>query len=151
MASFMRSRYLGGQPSLGSPVDNTYLWVNETGICVGMVGRKRAVTWDEVVAVDFADGQAAKAPGAILSGARGSVARTTVTVTTRTGEQLYQVDRQDAAAVRAAFLPFLAGRGLDRPSDGAGLSAELAKLGDLRRSGVLSEAEFAAAKARLLG
>jgi hypothetical protein len=106
--SFVRSRYLGGEPRLGNPIDNTYLWIDDYGIYVGMIGKKRAVSWDEIVGMEFTDGTTAKAPKSVLAGVRGVTRRTTITVQTRTGEQLYQVDRTDSATVRAAALPFLA-------------------------------------------
>jgi hypothetical protein len=59
-------------------------------------------------------------------------------------DQAQQQAAAQAAAAQAAAAPPAAARGGD-------LSSELQKLADLKAAGVLSDAEFAAAKAKLLG
>ncbi|MFF4804403.1 SHOCT domain-containing protein [Streptomyces sp. NPDC001351] len=57
-----------------------------------------------------------------------------------------QLQAQQAAAPAAPAAPAAA-----QPSAGSGLLDELKRLGELRDQGVLTDAEFTAAKSRLLG
>ena len=62
-----------------------------------------------------------------------------------------QQQQQHAAEVEAARQEGAAQGGAPAAPGGGNVTAELQKLAELHKSGVLSDAEFAAAKAKLLG
>lgn len=90
-------------------------------------------------------------PGLIGLAARTAV----VTGTANAMQNRAMQNRQEAQLAQQAAAAPLSSQGASEPpappAAGADLVAELSKLGELRTAGVLTDEEFAAAKARLLG
>jgi hypothetical protein len=97
-------------------------------------------------------------PGLIGTMARTAVITGTANATSRAmnrrasarDEQRYAADQYTAQQEQQAQLAQVAAAAPAAPS-GDDLIAKLTQLGDLKAAGVLSDAEFAAAKAKLLG
>jgi hypothetical protein len=123
------------------------------------------VKWEEMAGMSFDSGTAAKsrAGKAMLVGvfalaAKNTQNEATITVSLKDGNTtLYQVTGKSGAAVRGKIQPFLVEKGVPCLDDAGPMvtapntADELTKLAGLRDSGVLTEEEFAAQKARLLG
>ncbi|NUP40418.1 MAG: SHOCT domain-containing protein [Streptomyces sp.] len=86
--------------------------------------------------------------GALVGGTAYAAGRRAATAQQHEADQQAAIDQlqaQQAAAPAAPAAPAA------QPSAGSGLLDELKRLGELRDQGVLTDAEFAAAKSRLLG
>lgn len=86
---------------------------------------------------------------------KGGLGLTTVRVATAGDATEFRVTKREAEDVKGLLLRLMnqPGSGTGAPSRGLGpsLADELRKLGELRDSGVLTDAEFAEQKSRLLG
>ena len=122
------------------------------------------VPLSEVASIDVAGGQVAvsKIPAVLMFGILGGLAaksakdQTTLGVKCRDGETAWYVVDQSASWLRAKITPFLRRAGIpfhdEEPASAVpDLGSELRDLGALRDEGLLTEDEFAAQKAKLLG
>ncbi len=122
--------------------------------------RTRAIASVEVTSEQVAR---SKVGGAVLLGVLGAVAskaaadRATLLVTLKSGETGYlTVDGQSTASLLGTLSPWLREHGIEVGSSteakaaGVSVADELAKLAQLRDSGVLSEEEFLALKSKLI-
>ena len=130
---------------------------------------KVSIPMSDVCGVDVGGEQVGKSRvGAVLAfgvlglGAKSSVARGELTVYLKSGGEAYfHVDKKSEMEIKGALSPLLGGLGIPFGNEAAapvvaapsGVSTadELAKLAQLRDQGVLTEEEFAAHKAKLLG
>ena len=121
--------------------------------------RTRAIASIEVTSEQVAR---SKVGAAFLFGVLGAVTaksaadRATLLVTLKSEEAGYlAVDGQSKAAVLGRLRPWLREHGIavgsPEPAESLSLADELAKLAEIHRSGALTDDEFTAAKAKLLG
>jgi hypothetical protein len=170
----VQGRYLGGHPAESSSMDDGRLELNETAIYFFTYGsrfqRRAVVPWTTVRSVYVEPyNQAKSRVGPVLFfglfglAARGSAESSVVSVYLNDGPVVYYQVQARFMAFRAKFTAIVRGFGVTvtdtpPPHDPLPIAApaalsvadELAKLGQLRDSGVLTEEEFAAQKARLL-
>ncbi|MGW2717817.1 SHOCT domain-containing protein [Streptomyces sp. NPDC001492] len=85
--------------------------------------------------------------GALVGGTAYAAGRRAAAAQQHEADQQAAIDQLRAQQAAAPAAPAAAAQ----PSAGTGLLDELTRLGELRDQGVLTEAEFAAAKSRLLG
>ncbi|GAA2474030.1 SHOCT domain-containing protein [Streptomyces longisporus] len=86
--------------------------------------------------------------GALVGGTAYAAGRRAAAAQQHEADQQAAIDQLQAQQATAAPA---APAAAPQPSAGSGLLDELTRLGELRDQGVLTEAEFAAAKSRLLG
>ena len=176
----LKARYLGGWPTNPAPQDpqNRNLRFDQSGLHLkGALRTVLTLPWPEVLALEVEDmDKAASRPAvqAILtSEPDGSPGQQGVlVVTSRSGEEaVFLVDRVPAVYVRTKLSPLgtritqgrasalalqAPGRSstvtesVANPAPVTSLADEIAKLGSLRASGLLTEDEFTALKAKLL-
>ena len=159
-----KAHYLGGLPGDKGGFGGN-LMINDEGIGVGAFKPKAGVVkWEEMAGMSFDSGTAAKsrAGKAMLVGvfalaAKNTQNEATITVSLKDGNTtLYQVTGKSGAAVRGKIQPFLVEKGVPCLDDAEPVVSapstadELTKLAALRDSGILTEEEFAAQKAKLL-
>lgn len=166
------STYLGGLPGdRGKKTGNLYVDAEKIG--VGFASAKHGlVLWSDATGVSYSGGQVAKSKvGAELMfgvlgglGAKGSADRAEVVVFRRDGSSaFFQVDKISRLALKAKLAPLLAFAGVpcvdDQPITAPPQAApavpdpaeQLLKLAQLRDAGIVSDEEFAAKKAEILG
>lgn len=166
--TFASGHYLGGHPDQSrSKSGNLYFTDSEIG--VGLIGPKHGtVAWSDAASIEITSEQVAKsrAGAALMFGvgalaAKSSSNKATIIVRTKDGHQIYfQLDNKDAAHVRAKVSALLTSAGVPfyaevpiaaTPAAGPDTIAQLAQLAQLREAGHLSDEEFQAQKARVLG
>jgi hypothetical protein len=168
---FKRGLYLGGLPGLPKAVKGNLRFGAE-GIGIGTpYPDGPLVPIADVDSVEVSGGQVAKSKiGAVLAfgvlgglAAKGADDNTTVTVHIRGGNAAYyRLERWSPEEVRANIAPWLHAvrisfegeSGMDSDASQQPFLSkadELLKLADLRDRGVLTDDEFAAEKARVLG
>lgn len=163
--TFTNAGYLGGLPGSKATQQTKNLYVTDEVIGVGVFGPKQGIVkWADVRGVSFDTGTAKKsrAGKALAFGVFALAAKNTqddahLTLALKDGNAaLYRVVGKSGAQLRAKIQPIMVAVGVPCLDDGvadAGSSVadELTKLGALRDSGLLSDDEFAAQKAKLLG
>jgi hypothetical protein len=175
--NFGYAKYVGGHATLGRNRQGNF-WLTADELGIGTLRPKVAViALADVASIEIVGGQVAKrsvgavAVFGVLGGlaAKGAKNETAVVVRTKDGETAYYtIDKQSPVNVRAKITPLLKAAGvpfadeLAAPAAAASSksSAEppsfdpiqrLRELAELRDKGVLTEEEFAAQKAKLLG
>lgn len=172
--SISYTKYLGGLPGEKGQSIGGNLQITEECIGMGTMNpKKHVVRWDQTAGISFnADTFAKSRAGkVVMFGPLGLLARNTqqganILVQLRDGNTaIYECERESAIRVRAKFQPFMTAHDVpcldDSPSPVAAAAPvpaepapstadELLKLAQLRESGVLSEEEFQAQKAKLL-
>jgi hypothetical protein len=179
--TFLSARYLGHHPELQKGRDEqregrlrvTPEWI-ELLRADGRPRGEASMSLPDVESVEVLGGRVTKGAGDIaksvlvsgLAFAEYKTDRTTLVMHLKSGEAAYfEVDEQRPASLRVAIESILAAAGVPFLEDvahdveaegapGAGVHSvadELAKLAQLRDSGVLTEDEFATLKARLIG
>jgi hypothetical protein len=165
---FSNAQYLGGLPDTKPTAASVTLFIGDDGVGVGTFGPKKGVVfWGEMSGVSFDTGTAKKsrAGKAVAFGVLALAAKKTqdeahLTVTLKDGNAaLYRVVGKSGVAVRGKVQPFLAAHDVPCLDDGvapAGASPvsaadEIVKLVALRDAGAITEEEFTAHKAKLLG
>jgi hypothetical protein len=164
---FGKGRYIGGYPPLGHPHEGIF---KVTRQAVGIV-RHKGVPLSQVSCFDVGGGQIAKsragyvlAFGVLGLAAKGSTDRAEVVVHTIDGEMAaFEVFNIRTVQVRAGLAPWLRSFGVPFADELAAqrmqqaevpvpsATAELERLAALHASGALSDEEFVAFKARLIG
>ena len=159
--SIFDAQYLGGIVGVGAGIKGT-LMITESQIGIG----HNLVELDSIFFVEVDGGQVAKnrAIPVVLFGVAGLAAKGTkdrafINVILKSGAVVvYQVDNLPPQQVVATIAGFLSKSGvpLGAPSNLAAntthsVAEEIAKFADLRDRGILTEGEFAAKKAQLLG
>lgn len=89
--------------------------------------------------------------GALVGGTAYAAGRRAAQTQQHEVDQQAAIDQLQAQQAAAAPAAPAAPAAASQPSAGGALLDELKRLGDLRDQGVLTDAEFAAAKSRLLG
>ena len=165
---FSNTQYLGGLPDTKPTFAGSALFVTDEGIGVGIASPKKGVVqWVEMSGISFDTGSAKKsrAGAALAVGVFALAAKSTqdeahITVTLKDGNAaLYRVVGKTAPIVRGKIQPFLAAHGVPCLDDAAATVApsavsvadEISKLAALRDSGAITDEEFTAYKANLLG
>lgn len=167
---FSNAQYLGGLPGSKPTNVSVTLFIGDEGVGVGTFSPKKGVvSWDEMSGVSFDTGTAKKsrAGKALAFGVLALAAKKTqdeahLTVMLKDGNvALYRVVSKSGLVVRGKVQPFLAAHGVPCLDDGvapaavapAAISAadEIVKLVALRDAGAITEEEFTAHKAKLLG
>jgi Short C-terminal domain len=167
--------YLGGlpdDPHMGNR--KGHIIADEEKMWLALVGEKKLVIqWADCTGVTVDGGEVAKRKvGAVLAfgvlgglAGKGGVDRAFLSIHRKDGAVAYfQIDKQSPQGVRAKLTPLLLQVGVPflddpaashmtapAPATQISVADELAKLAALRDSGVLSDEEFAAQKAKLLG
>jgi Short C-terminal domain len=163
---FSNAQYLGGLPHTNPTVASTILFVGDEGIGFGKFSPKNGVAWGDVSGVSFDSEEAnrsaagkALAVGIALLNPPSHQSEAYVTFTLKDGNAaLYRVVGKSVPEVREKVQPFLVAAGVscldDRGPQAAPVPAsaadEIVKLAQLRDTGVLTEDEFIAHKAKLL-
>jgi Protein of unknown function (DUF2510)/Short C-terminal domain len=167
---FSNAQYLGGLPGTKPTKASTTLFITDDGVGHGNGwGPKNPIAWDQISGVSFDTGTAKKsrAGKALAFGVFALAAKKTqdeahLTVMLRDGNAaLYRVVGKSGVAVRGRVQPFLAEYGVPCLDDGVPAAAvapavisaadEIVKLVALRDAGAITEEEFTAHKAKLLG
>lgn len=162
--SFTHAKYLGGIP--GTKESSGALFVNSETIGVGILKPKNGVVkWSEVAGISFDSETIRKSRvgKAMLVGVFALAAKKTqddavVVVSLKDGNTaLYEIKGARGVSVRAKMQPFFTTAGVHCLDDGVApttnlsVADEISKLAALRDSGIISEDEFTAHKASLLG
>jgi len=159
--------YLGGHPAeLEAPIHGRFE-INATSVFVNNLDyhppRRAVVPWSSVASVSLEqyDRQRSKIGPVLVFGllglaARGTTEGTLLTVRLNDGAVVYYLAQSTFATFRANVVPILRDLAVTVTEPGVSAPAisvadELEKLAHLRDRGVLTEEEFAAQKARLLG
>lgn len=174
MASISYVKYLGGLPCEKPSKVGGNLQVTDDCIGMGMLKPKSAIVrWSDMAGVSF-DAETVKKSRAgkvALLGPIGLLAKSTknqtaLVVQLKDGNTaLYEIDKLGANQVRGKFQSYLSAHNVpcldDQPATAAGtpsgsapaasIADELVKMAELKNQGILSEEEFAAQKAKLLG
>lgn len=174
--SFSYASYLGGFSGIKKKHHGNLIFADQT---VGIGTLRPKAMWvkiDQIRSIEVSGGQVAKNKiGAEVAfgvlgglGAKGAKDQTTVVVRMESGETGYfEIDRVAPTAVLAKLTPWMREHGIptyDEARHAELLSAagapsaaplsvadEISKLAELRSSGAITDGEFAAQKAKLLG
>lgn len=163
-----RGAYLGGHPREPKPAVDGRFVMTETGIFVENMDmepwRRAAVPWSDIASLSLEPYSEAKSkiPWVLLFGLFGLGASdrrdgTLITVVLRDGASVSYLAEGRFITFRANVLPIFERLGVrvtEPPSVSApalSIADELTKLAHLRDSGVLTDDEFNAQKAKLLG
>jgi hypothetical protein len=174
--TFPHAKYLGGLPGdIGGYGGN--LIVDSEGIGCGITNKKKGVVlWRDASGISYDSEQIHKSRvgkamlvGVLALAAKSTQAAATITVTLKDGgAAVYQVAGKPGPAVRGRVQAIITAAGVpcldDMPSKASARSVaadqtiaplrvadELAKLAALRDAGALTDDEFSAQKAKLLG
>jgi hypothetical protein len=167
-----RTKYLGGCPGFGPARDGT-LKLTTTRV---LLDSTKLLDMSAVASIEIGGGQVAKSrlAATLAFGAVGALAakstqdRAELVIHLVSGEAaFFFVEKKSAAEVRAVVSPILRSAGIPfkdeadhqamvaaaNPGNAASASlvSDLARLADLHKLGVLTDAELAAAKSKLLG
>lgn len=152
--------YLGGIP--GQPADmKGRLWLDDERVGFGSIGASTVVIDTASIAsveVDTIDVVKSKVPATLAFGVLGALAaresarKTAVTMQLHDGAVAYfRLEIDDLPTARQKMTPWLQSLGLlGSAPPGRSLASDLDTLARLHGSGALSDAEFTAAKAKLL-
>lgn len=154
--------YLGEHPSYPKPKDPMIVVVDDDGVHLRGMTEKFVVPWAEVtaVAIDGPDQASKRVTAARLVGlgvfafaAKKNTTETYLQVDTAAYAVSFMVPKVAAGQLRAQMAPWIHQIPEPPATEAAASSTatELTQLAELRDRGVLSEDEFAAEKARLLG
>lgn len=169
--SFTFAEYLGGFPNLPKRRGGPMVFEQTRIKIAGWRPSKPLVEVraDAIVSIEIGGGEVSKsrAGAALMTGvgalaAKGTEARTHISVHMRSGNVgIFRIDKTDPMTVKAKIAPWVTEHGIAwhgeqvaAPVYATGVDTtadQLGRLADLHKAGALSDDEFTAAKARLLG
>ncbi len=160
--------YLGGHQAHDKPRDSVRLKFSDEGVSVHAFKTILEFPWKDVSAISV-EGQdevgsrvtatrfLATGPFALAMKKKTHDRACFITITTTTGEAFFKVGGKESHEMHARLAPFVARTQASAAVSGptaeappSDISAQLAQLATLHQSGALNDAEFQAAKARLL-